>query len=426
VLYDLLARENNMLPRHAMLGRRRALAQRPGLNPAIVGTATYYDAQLDYAERLCLEVIMDAEQAHPGAAALNYVALHSAHGGTVTLRDECTGTLFDVRPQVVINATGAWIDFANRALGRDTALIGGTKGSHIVVNHPELHALCQGQMFHFVTPDGRLAIFYPLGDRVLIGTTDLPIADPDDAVCDEDETAYLLGLASRVFPEVRVTHDQIVFHFSGVRPLPRSTALVTGQISRDHSFPLAPPTPDIHFPVYSLVGGKWTTFRAFSEQVADAVLATLDRQRQAFTTHMAIGGGRDFPSDDAAREAWVSASAGETGLPADRVRALFSRYGTYAARVAAFMAAGADQTVPHASGYSARELQFLALHEHVVHLDDLILRRTMIGMLGQLSTPLLEALARLTAEALGWDDVRTADETNRARALLWSRHGVRV
>src|SRR5208283_5673185 len=90
-LYDFLAGRKSPLPRHQFRSRREALALRPSLNPEIICTATYYDARITYPERLCLELVQDAEAACPQARALNYVRLQSASGGTVTLRDEISG-----------------------------------------------------------------------------------------------------------------------------------------------------------------------------------------------------------------------------------------------------------------------------------------------------------------------------------------------
>ena len=116
-----------MLPTHSFAGRAAALRTRPLLHPGIVCTATYYDAWIPLPERLCLELIDDAIAVHPGAQALNYVAaIATTADGAVMLRDEITGENFAVTPRVVVNATGAWIDFANTALGKPTRFIGGT------------------------------------------------------------------------------------------------------------------------------------------------------------------------------------------------------------------------------------------------------------------------------------------------------------
>src|SRR5271157_393232 len=138
VWYDLLAGRRSPLPRHRFRFRRAALERRPALNPEVICTATYYDARITYPERLCLELVQDAEAAFGGARALNYVRPVSAAGGAVVLRDEVSGETCEVRPRIVVNATGPWIDFTNRGLGRESRFIGGTRGSHIVLDHPEL------------------------------------------------------------------------------------------------------------------------------------------------------------------------------------------------------------------------------------------------------------------------------------------------
>src|ERR1039458_7003483 len=86
--YDFLAGRESPLPRHRFRFRREALKLRPALNPEVVCTATYYDAKITCPERLCLELVQDAEAAYSGARALNYVRAQSAAGGTVVLRDE--------------------------------------------------------------------------------------------------------------------------------------------------------------------------------------------------------------------------------------------------------------------------------------------------------------------------------------------------
>ena len=293
-LYDLLAGRRSPLPRHRFRSRREALALRPSLNPGIICTATYYDARITYPERLCLELVQDAETACPQAHALNYVRLQSASGGNVTLRDEISGETCTVRPKIVVNAAGAWIDGVNRDIGRPSHFIGGTKGSHIVLDHPELVRATGDDMIYFVNRDGRICIFYAVQGRIVAGATDIPTTDPETS-CDDSEVDYILQSMQQAFPSIRIDRSHVVFRFCGVRPLPRSNALTPGQISRDHSFPVLPPGNGIDFPIYSLVGGKWTTFRALAEQVTDELLRVLGRPRLRSSAHLPIGGGKGYP-----------------------------------------------------------------------------------------------------------------------------------
>jgi glycerol-3-phosphate dehydrogenase len=411
-LYDLLAGRASPLPRHHFRSRKAALALRPALNPGVLCTATYYDAKITYPERLCLELVEDAQAAFPEARALNYVRLESAAGDTVVLRDEVSGQTCQVRPRVVVNATGAWIDSTNHGLGRESRFIGGTKGSHVVLDHPELVQATGDGMIYFVNRDGRICIFYAVGGKIIAGATDIPTQDPE-AVCDEAEVDYILEAMRLAFPSIRVDRSQVVFRFCGVRPLPRSDALTPGQISRDHSFPVLGPGNSIDFPIYSLVGGKWTTFRALAEQVTDEILRFLRRPRMRSSADLPIGGGKGYPR-----------MPEHTGLPQQRLATLVERYGTRADRVAAYLEAGPDAPLSCHSGYSRREIEFIARHERVVHLDDLILRRTIMGMLGEVSLPLLEELAMIVSAVLEWSQEDARAEVDRTTQLLLRVHGV--
>jgi glycerol-3-phosphate dehydrogenase len=410
--YDFLAGRKSPLPRHRFRFRRTALKQRPALNPEVICTATYYDAKITYPERLCLELVQDAEAAYPGARALNYVRPVSAAGGTVVLRDEVSGETCEVRPRIVVNATGPWIDSTNRGLGRQSGFIGGTRGSHVVLDHPELVKATGDDMIYFVNRDGRICIFYAVHGKVIAGATDIPEEDPD-AVCEEAEVDYILEAMRQAFPSIHVDRSHVVFRFCGVRPLPRSDALTPGQISRDHSYPVLPPGDGVDFPIYSLVGGKWTTFRALAEQVSKEILRVLGRPRIRDSANIPIGGGKGYPRLPEG-----------TGLPQERLATLLERYGTGADKVAAYLQAGPDAPLAGHPGYSRREIEFIALNERVVHLDDLILRRTLMGLLGEVTGPLLEELAAIVAPVLKWSKQDAAAEVERTIQRLEQVHGV--
>jgi len=423
-LYDWFSGRQRVLPTHRFTSRAAALTQRPLLNPNVVCTATYYDARVACPERLCLELILDAEAAFSQAHALNYARVIGAEGDAVTLRDEISGENLVIKPQIVVNATGAWIDFTNRAMHRETQFIGGTKGSHLVIDHPALFEATNGQMLYFATPEGRICIFYPFGDKVIAGSTDIPVDDPETAVCDADEEAYILDSIRHVFPTISVDRLHVVFRFCGVRPLPRSSATTTGQISRDHHCALTPAGDGLKFPIYSLIGGKWTTFRAFAEQVADQILPALGKTRKTRSENLAIGGGKNYPKTDADRETWIAANG--RGLPKARVLMLLERYGTRAAEMIAFIAAESDSPLVNQPDYSRREVQFLATCEQIVHLDDLILRRTLIGILGELNVGLLQELAKTVAPVLNWSPDQRQSEIERTKQIFKTIHGVNI
>jgi glycerol-3-phosphate dehydrogenase len=343
---------------------------------------------------------------------MNYVRMQSAKGGVVVLHDEISSETCEVKPKIVVNATGPWIDGANQAIGRPSQFIGGTKGSHIVLNHPELVAATGGDMIYFVNRDGRICLFYVIEGKVFAGATDIPTGDPD-AACDEGEVDYLLDSMSQAFPSIKVDRSHVVFRICGVRPLPRSNALTPGQISRDHSFPVLPAGNGIDFPIYSLVSGKWTTYRALAEQVADEILRVLGRTRVRSSADLPIGGGKGYPRLPEG-----------TGLPQERLLTLQKRYGTIADRVVAYMKASLDKPLANHAGYSRREIEYIALNERVVHLDDLIMRRTLIGILGELTLPLLKELAAVVTQVQQWPKEKTVAEIERTLQLFKKVHGV--
>lgn len=422
VIYDSFSRGGGFFgtastPRHSFHGRRRSLAQLPQLNPDVKYTATYWDASLHDPERLALDVLRDGRGAGGDRArAANYTAAVGVRDGNVVLQDADTGAETTFAASVVVNASGPWTDLTNLALGDPTAYMGGTKGSHIVVDHPELLAATGGRELFFENEDGRIVLIYPLKGRVLVGTTDLEHDMADPIVCTAEEVEYFIDLIATVLPAIPVDRSQIVYRFAGVRPLPGHGDMAPGFVSRDYRVESAPLVGG-DATVLSLVGGKWTTFRASAEHLADRVLELLAQPRRRSTKGLPIGGGRGYPTTERARQQWVSAHRGE--LPAARAATLLDRYGTVAADVIAAIAADPDDApLAHVPGYSTGELRHLVRAEDALHLDDLLLRRTSIAFTGGATREAAAEIADAVADELGWDAARRAAEVDRALALV--------
>jgi glycerol-3-phosphate dehydrogenase len=424
LLYDLFTRSQATVPRHRFLSRRISLKKFPKLNPEVIFTGIYYDAAMHSPERICMELIGDARRQSSNAMALNYMSLISAGGESVILKDEVSGEKFTVKPKIVINAAGPWVDIVNGNIGVPSRFIGGTKGSHLVLDNPELQRTIGDCEFFFENNDGRIVLIYPLKDKVLIGTSDIRIDDPDTARCTDEEVGYFFDMVRRVFPTVILDRSQIVFRFSGVRPLPFKEVGVTGQISRDHSIEVVNSGDGIDFPVFSLIGGKWTTFRAFSEAVTDMVLHYLGEKRLVNTQSIPIGGGRDCPKTEVKKVKWLSRVVNQTGIQPKRMETLFDRYGTQAKVLAEFVVMKEDRFLNANQDYSRREIAYLVENEDVIHLDDLVLRRVMFAKLGELTRNLISELAGIVGEVLGWDDEQQESEIERTKEILMNKHGV--
>jgi glycerol-3-phosphate dehydrogenase len=392
-----------------------------------VNTAVYYDGAILQPERLAVEVLLDAENENSNARALNYMNMVGGMEDMIILRDEMTEENFDVKPKLVINASGAWIDHSNRKLGLSSRFIGGTKGSHLVLHHDVLREAIGDHEFFFENEDGRIVLIFPLYDRVLIGTSDIPVDSPENVQCTEEEVDYFLDMVRRLFPTISLSRRNIVFQFSGVRPLPHAASTRTSQISRDHSIEvLSGEWTNLAFPVFSLVGGKWTSFRAFSEQAADKAFEYLGVKRTKNTHSLAIGGGRGYLPDAGDLQKQVESLSAWTGVARERLVELFKRYGTRAEAIATFMNGGTDRLLRTLPDYSMREIIFLATHEKIHHLDDFILRRSMLAMLGLLTREMVDEIAGVLANALGWSNEERKAEVERTLSILADRHGVEL
>ncbi|WP_416358370.1 glycerol-3-phosphate dehydrogenase/oxidase [Aureimonas phyllosphaerae] len=386
-MYDAFGRRFRTMPVHRFIGGRRARAELKGLDPAITAVGLYYEARLDHAERLGLELVLDALKDNPGSEARSYTKVRSAAGGAIEIEDVLTGAREWVRGDVVVNAGGAWIDGVNAALGLNTRHMGGTKGSHVVVDHPELLAALGGRMVYFGSADGRVNLLYPFKGRVLIGSTDIPVAHPDEARVSEEEIAYMIGVVAEVFPKIVIRRDDVVYAFCGVRPLPNADVDDPGAISRDHSI-AEERLPGTDVPVLSLIGGKWTTYRGFSEEVTDRILPRLGRARRASTAALPIGGGTAFPKDAAGRQRLVRELAETAGGPEAVGERLLRRYGTRARPIAEAIRASDGRTLNAAPDHHVAEIAWIAANEQVRTADDILRRRTDLALSGRV-TPVL-------------------------------------
>ncbi|MCM4164621.1 MULTISPECIES: glycerol-3-phosphate dehydrogenase/oxidase [unclassified Arenibacter] len=425
-LYDFYTRKQRILPKHIFTSRKKALGKRPELNPGIIGTATYFDAWISYPERLCLELIKDSNLLEHNSLAINYMSLEKSSYDTVVVKDKTTGECLTLKPDIVVNATGAWIDLTNMALGKKSQFIGGTKGSHLVIDNKELIKATQGQMLFYENEDGRICILFPFQGKVLVGSTDIKIDNPEEAICHNDEVEYMLNAVKQIFPNIKISNSDVVFQFCGVRPLPNSNSDVTAQISRNHSIEIIPPSKANKYPIYSLVGGKWTTFRAFSEKTADDIFAILNVSRRMYTRDISIGGGKNFPKDMLERKKWIDKMHSQSGLSLGKLETLLERYGTEAEPVVAYMVKDNDQPLEFHKEYTCREIMYLVRNEYVVHLDDLILRRTTIALLGELTYSLLKEIGSIVGKLNNWSENTVEKEINRTVEILSHKHNLKL
>ena len=421
-LFDFFGRHHRVMPRHGMALKSATRRAFPDMSPGVTATATYYDARVTYAERLGLELLLDGMAENTASLALNHVAVEGSDAGALMLRDLVSDAEHRVTADVVVNAAGAWIDRTNAALGLPTRYMGGNKGSHLLLENRRLYDALDGRMVYFGASDGRVALLYPFMGQVLVGSTDIPIADPDLAVCEDAERDYMLGTLREVFPGIPVEPGQVRYTYCGVRPLPRVEGLDPGAVSRDHSIGVDR-LPGTAVPVYALIGGKWTTFRGFAEEAANRVLSDLGRSRLMSTRHQAIGGGRDFPTTEAARAAMLERLA-QSGASRQRAESLLARYGSRAVLVAAWCAERQDTPLVTLPDYSREEIGFILANECVGHLTDVLFRRTDVALSGRLTMEVAREFASLVGRLAGWNKARLATELADVARVADRHHGL--
>ncbi|MBD9529514.1 glycerol-3-phosphate dehydrogenase/oxidase [Paracoccus sp. PAR01] len=415
MLYDLISYRNRLLPRHRIHSAAETRRLWPALTPDARWSATYHDGWISHPERLGMELILDTATAAPKSVALNYASIAPSGTGFI-LTDLEGGETLAITADLIVNATGAWLDKTAAELGGQagTRLVSGTKGSHLIIDNPALLNALNGHMIYFENADGRVCITFPYLGRVLAGSTDIRVERPGRTRCDEAEADYILDSLRLVFPGIALDPGQIVFSYSGIRPLPASDHDFTGRISRGHFTRRI----DGSVPQICMVGGKWTTFRAFAEQVADEVLAELNLPRQQTTDRLAIGGGRDHPGV-AQLERSLQA---EFRISAARAKRLATIYGTRARDLLAY---SPDETALSPNCPLSRdEVLWLARQERLEHLSDLILRRSDLAITGVLDARMIQSAADILAEAKGWDPTRRRAEIAALIDELACFHGV--
>lgn len=404
--YDLLS-SSKSLPRHRMLDVAEALEHAPGLNPeGLRGAALFYDAQVEYAERLAVENALAARA--QGATVLTYARVERllAEGDAargVVFKDLLGGVTHEARAGFVLNAAGPWVD---EALGGPPAdgerLIGGTKGSHVVVRAFE--GAPRTAVYTEAFEDGRPFFVVPWDDKLLIGTTDERYAgDLDRVEADGREVEYLLRETNRVLPSARLTRAEVLYTYSGVRPLPRVAEGRESGITRRHFIRPA----DVRG-LFSIVGGKLTTYRALAEEAVDVIFRALGQTPPPCQT-------ADVPLPGAAVEdfdAFRRDFAARSTLPPQSTERLLKVYGARALEVLRLAQTDAklSQVISVETGSIGAEVVYAFREEMAETLADCLMRRTMIGLNGQVGLDAVERAAHVAQRFLGWDDERAARE----------------
>jgi glycerol-3-phosphate dehydrogenase len=388
---------------HRYCSNRELLEAFPGLaNDNLKGACYYTDAVTDDS-RLVLRVLQEALLA--GGSAINYLPvkqllLENGDVQGVLLESPDNGEIYTVRAPVVINATGAWADHLRNEVNPEKR-VRPLRGSHLVLPRETLPVSSALALLH---PEDKRAVFiFPWEGATVVGTTDLDHTEElnTEASITAKEVNYLLAVVQRQFPQLPISRNDVISTYSGVRPVIGSDeATDPSKERRDHA-------------VWSdrglitVSGGKLTTFRLIALDAINAAAARLPDANEAASeevfTRSALSGKELVPADPA----W-----GER---------LLGRYGTLAPQVLETAPLAERQCLP-GTGFCLAECRWAIRREAVIHLDDLLLRRTRLGqLLPSGGEALFPALQAMFSEELGWDDQQWQAELVRYRDI-WRNH----
>jgi glycerol-3-phosphate dehydrogenase len=418
LLYDLLSWRKTV-PSHEMLSAVAIRDAEPGLEATgLRAAARYYDAQVTFAERLVLENLLAARSA--GAEVRTHCEVTDIHieSGAVTgltYRDP-GGRAVRVAVNLIVNAAGPWVDrVLDVAAQPARRLIGGTKGSHIIVGNFE--GAPHDAFYVEAEADGRPFFIIPWYGQFLIGTTDIRYdGDLDNIRASDPEIEYLLRETNRVFPHAGLTREDIHYAYAGVRPLPHQEKGPESAITRRH---IIRENRDLASGLVSIIGGKLTTYRNLAEQTVDKVARLLGRKLPPCRTR-----DTDLPGAwgvDRAREAL----AGLGVLSQAGIDRLVAVYGGRAAALSELCVSEPKlaRSLDEAGRVLAAEIPFAIREEFAASLEDIVFRRMMIGFDADQGRDLYTQIAALAAAESGWDP---QTETERLRALTEYAGSLRV
>lgn len=400
-IYDLMAGARTS----GFVDAPEALRCAPGLaTEGLQGASTYIDSTTDDA-RLVLRVLAEAQAL--GATIINYapaVSLRRDAAGRVvgaSLQPEEGGAPVEIQARCVIAATGVWADQLRGQLGAAKKLRP-LRGSHLVIPGWRLPLARSVALLH--PEDGRPVFAYPWQGVSIVGTTDLDHPDlAHEPAISRREVDYLLRAMNAQFPGLALVDADILSTWAGVRPVVDSGRnLAPSQESRDHIV--------LHeHGLISVTGGKLTTFRRIARDTLAHAKAQLPHWQAA---------------DAAVILPRVPEPPTSKRLPSPVRQRLLGAFG---AKLSSLIteADGSELALIPGTTTTRAELRWALNHEQVQHLDDLLLRRTRLGLTQAAGAAhLLPGLRAMVQSALGWDDDRWADEENRYRQLITRYYSV--
>ncbi|HAM59260.1 MAG TPA: FAD-dependent oxidoreductase [Candidatus Rokubacteria bacterium] len=425
-LYDLLT-PGKRTERSRVIRPVDTLALEPSIRAdGLRGAGYYFDDLLLFPERMCLENALSA--ARHGARVHNYCQVEEmVRGGrgveAVRVRDLLSGQVHTVRGSTIINCAGPWVDRVRQMGGVAEGaprILRTTKGIHCLLPRMTDRAI------YLSGEDERMIFVVPWREFTLVGTTDTDFqGDPDRLWATRDEVTYLLATVARALPDPRVAFDLVVYTYAGVRPLSWEEGVPESKVSREHRVVME--GPEGRF--LSVTGTKLTCFRSLAEEVGDLVMARLGRSQPSRSAALTLDGSDEEAATLEARVSMdVSEEMAASGLSRETLEVLVETYGRGYGRVielARKLPDGTERLCPRNPEIVA-QLHQAVREEMAVSLQDVLLRRTGIGLSLCQGLDCSEAIGSRMAELCGWSPRRLDAELAAYRQHVDRSHRFRT
>lgn len=425
--YDILSYDKT-LENHKSYSTEELLTFEPNIRARnLKGGFTYFDCQLTYPERLCLENILLAKAA--GAVVQNYTKVidllieHNQVRG-VKVQEAMTNKESDILGQVVINAAGPWIDSILQSRNPHAQKkIGGTKGSHILL--PKFRPGPRHALYLPAHQDGRPFFIIPWRDYYWVGTTDIRYeGDLDSVRATAEEIEYLLREVNFVVPDAHLRAEDVIYSLAGIRPLPVTDSdTEEAEITRSHI--IFDHEDEGIDNLFSIIGGKLTTYRSLAQEAVDLVYKKLrEPAPESQTAEKPLWGGGMKDMQRYLRDNNRS-HAQKSGLAEEQVAYLISIYGSQFRRVLQLAAEGPElkERICKNNPDIKAQIIFSIENELPRTLADIFLRRTGIGTSACRGLDCAEVGAEVMGKYWRWNRKRIKEEVEDYRRRVEMLYG---
>lgn len=406
-LYDWLSfdrnkniNNDNKIPRHKSMNKLEARCFESGIHKDGLKSALfYYDYVNQSPERLCYEFIY-AGKKH-GGTALNYSRVDAIRfaDNTYELKysTNAPGKKVIVQAKSVVNVAGPWADIVNKLVQK--------KIHHNIIRSAGIHIVTRkiagNSAVVLIRPDGSHLFILPLNGRSLIGTTDkIYKGNPDSFYVKKSDIEKLINDINDAYLAANLKIEDVEYYYGGLRPLVEQESSVSSyDVSRkleieDHKHDGLPG-------FFTVLGGKYTTSRLLAEKTVDLVLIQLSKDLSPCRTSEIPLPGGDFENF---AQLYKKTRSAHRNVDNYKIWLLTQRYGSLAFSILKQKSFLKETPFKIANGelYYAEEISWICQNEDVIYLEDLLFRRSTIGIHGCMNDEQLKRLATYVGKIKGW------------------------